>query len=262
MPEIIAVCNQKGGVGKTTTAVNVAACIGAAGHSTLLIDLDPQCNASSALGLDPNNIPASIYDALMDGATPPICPPGNPCPGLSLVPASMDLAGAEFELIDHPNREYALQEAMNRLTQDFDYILIDCPPSLGLLTVNALAIADWVLVPVQAEYLALEGLSRMIHTIQRINKRQNPRLQLMGVVVTMFDGRTNLSNQVVEELERAFPGHLFKTRIRRSVRLSEAPSFGKPIIYYDSGSVSAYQYLTLSEEMLDVCEKARAGSGA
>jgi chromosome partitioning protein len=240
----------------------VAACLAASGHPTLLVDLDPQSNATSACGLDPNNLEASIYEALLEGEKPVVYSLEENFPNLSLLPASMDLAGAEYELMDKENRDRALEEALNLLERDFEYVIIDCPPSLGLLTLNALAVADWVLVPMQAEYLALEGLSRMAHTIQRINAGKNPRLKLLGIVVTMFDGRTNLATQVVDELLRAFPDHLLNTRIHRSIRLSEAPSFGKPIIYYDSRSPGAFQYMSLSEEILHVCQEARAGSGA
>jgi chromosome partitioning protein len=240
--------------------VNLAACLGAAGFSTLLIDMDPQANASSACGIDPNNLESSIYDCLLDGARPTLYSNDN-CPNLSVLPATVDLAGAEFELIDKPEREFALKKTIEQIEEAFDYIVIDSPPSLGLLTVNTLVATEWLIVPVQAEYFALEGLSRMIVTIQRINKRYNPNLQILGILTTLFDSRTNLAHQVLEELRRAFPDKVFETTINRSVRLSEAPSFGKPIIYYDSRSTGAEQYQKLSEEVIHACEKTRAGAG-
>lgn len=262
MSHIIAISNQKGGVAKTTTAVNLAACLGAAGHSTLLVDLDPQANATSACGLDANNLESTIYDALMDSIKPPIFDLHEKFSLLSLLPASMDLAGAELELLDQPDREFALQRVLRSIQRPFDFIIIDCPPSLGLLTLNALVAANWVLVPVQAEYFALEGLSRMVLTIFRIKKKQNPGLDLLGILPTLYDGRTNLAHQVLDELRRAFPDKIFKTLISRSVRLSESPSFGQPIIYYDGRSTGAEQYEQLCEEVLNVCEKTRSGAGA
>lgn len=262
MTHIIAISNQKGGVAKTTTSVNLAACLGAKGHRTLLVDLDPQSNASSACGINPNKLEASIFDALVDEVQPPVISLHETIPNLSVVPSTMDLAGAELMLMEAEERESALKKALAALESDFDYILIDCPPSLGLLTLNALVASDWVIIPVQAEYFALEGLSRMVQTIQRVSKGLNPKLQIMGLLPTLFDSRTNLSFQVLEELRKAFPEKLFSCLISRSVRLSEAPSFGKPIIYYDPRSSGAEQYHKLCQEVLHVAQKASLGPGA
>lgn len=262
MPHIIAISNQKGGVAKTTTAVNLAACLGAAGHPTLLVDIDPQANATSACGVDANNLEATIYDALLDSVPPPVYDFGQMIPNMSLLPASADLAGAELELMDRAGREFALKNVIHSLDSNYEFVVIDCPPSLGLLTLNALVAANGVIIPVQAEYFALEGLSRMIHTIQRITRKQNPELQLLGILPTMYDARTNLARQVLEEMRRAFPEKVFNCLIGRSVRLSEAPSFGKPIIYYDNRSTGAEQYQKLCEEVLHVCEKKSLGAGS
>lgn len=262
MPHIIAISNQKGGVAKTTTAVNLAACLGQVGFRCLLVDMDPQANATSACGLDPNNLESTVYDSLLDALPAPVYDLNEQFARLAVLPASVDLAGAELELMDKEGRETALQRALTPVQNDFDYIIIDCPPSLGLLTLNALVVANWVLIPVQAEYFALEGLSRMVLTIQRVNKKYNPDLQMLGVLPTMFDGRTNLAQQVLEELRRAFPEKVFSTLIGRSVRLSEAPSFGQPIIYYDGRSTGAEQYQRLCQEVLDVCEKTSPGPRA
>lgn len=255
MPQIITVSNQKGGVGKTTTAVNLAAALGSLGHFTLLVDMDPQANATSAVGLDPNNLETSTYDALVLDDPPRAHVVDGEYKNLAILPASIDLAGAEIELLDREEREFALKRSLAQLDDIYDYIVIDCPPSLSILTINSLVASDWVLVPVQAEYLALEGLSRMMLMIQRIQKRYQTDLKLLGIVTTMFDGRTNLAQQVLEELRRAFPDKLLKTLISRSVRLSEAPSFGKPIIYYDPRSIGSDQYLDLTREIIHVCDE-------
>lgn len=262
MGNIIAVTNQKGGVGKTTSSVNLAACLGAAGRKTLLVDMDPQANASSACGLDVNNLEITVYDGLHDPDTRAVYAAEEELKNLSVLPSSIDLTGAELELIDHPNRETALKKLLDPLRDSFDYIVIDAPPSLGLLTVNVLTASDYVIVPVQAEYFALEGLSRIIKTIELIQNNLNPDLSLLGILVTLYDGRTNLARQVVEELGQAFPDHLFQTVINRSIRLSEAPSHGKPIIYYDPKSVGAENYQHFCEEVIHACEKTGFGSGA
>jgi chromosome partitioning protein len=262
MPHIITISNQKGGVGKTTTAVNLAASLGCLGHPTLLVDIDPQANATSAVGLESDRIESSVYHALVLNQAPQLFNLNHSFKNLSILPSSIDLTGAEFELMDFENRERALTRVLSDLNGDYEYIIIDSPPSLGLLTLNALVVSEWVIIPVQAEYLALEGLSRMIMTIQRIQTSHHPDLQLLGIVVTLFDGRTNLSQQVLDELCNAFPGKILGTPISRSVRLSEAPSFGKPIPYYNARSTGAVQYMKLAEEVVHVCEKTSIGSGA
>lgn len=246
MGTVIAVVNQKGGVGKTTTAVNLTAALSAIGARVLLCDFDPQANATSGLGVEKRAVVMGAYEMLIDNALPERCVVktkyGN------LIPATASLAGATVELISLDNREYRLKEQLDRLRDSYDYILIDCPPSLELLTINALCAADSILIPVQCEYYALEGLSDLMATMRAIKKRLNPRLQIFGVLLTMFDGRTNFSNQVAQEVRRHFPGKVFATVIPRNVRLAEAPSHGLPVIAYDRSSRGAAAYLAVAEE--------------
>ena len=246
---ILAFANQKGGVGKTTTAVNIAACFGALGKKTLLCDFDPQGNATSGVGIS-KKTERSAYDLIM-GANPYECVSKTQFENLDCVPANIDLAGAELELVDAPKRQYKLKAALDMLRTEYDYILIDCPPSLGLLTINGLSAADGVVVPMQCEYFALEGLSQLTRTVSQIKKLYNSRLRLSAVVVTMFDGRLNLSLQVLEELKKHFPNELIKTPVPRNVRLSEAPGFGMPVIYFDKHSKGAAAYMEIAKEMLE-----------
>ncbi|MBI1784659.1 ParA family protein [Candidatus Sumerlaeota bacterium] len=256
MAQIIAINNQKGGVGKTTTCVNLAACFGAAGYRTLLVDMDPQANATSAVGLDPRTIPPTLYHALVGLEEPVPSKLDQRLANLSILPANKDLAGAELEFISLDDRTNRLKTTLEKIKDDYDYILIDSPPSLSLLTLNVLAAADWVIVPVQAEFLALEGLAHVLNIIQRVRQSQNPHLELLGIAITLFDARTRLANEVVKELENTFDGKVFKTKIVRNSRLSEAPIHGKPIIYYDLRSQGAIAYIHLCEEVLHACQKA------
>ena len=246
MGTIIAVVNQKGGVGKTTTAVNLTAALTALGSRVLLCDFDPQANATSGLGVEKRSVVLGAYEMLIDNALPERCVVRTRYG--SLIPSSASLAGATVELIGLENREYRLKDQLDRLRDSYDYILIDCPPSLELLTINALCAADSILIPVQCEYYALEGLSDLMATMRAIKKRLNPRLQIFGVLLTMFDGRTNFSNQVAQEVRRHFPGKVFASVIPRNVRLAEAPSHGLPVIAYDRGSRGAAAYLAVAEE--------------
>ena len=246
MAKIIAVVNQKGGVGKTTSTVNLSAALHAKGSRTLMCDFDPQANATSGLGVDKNRATPNIYDVLINGAEPKRAVVHTKYG--DVLPANKALAGAGVEMIGLERREYLLKEALEQLAPSYDYIFIDCPPSLELLTLNGLCAAHSVLVPVQCEYYALEGLSDLLSTIRRIKQSLNPRLELEGVLLTMYDGRTNLSIQVAEEVKRHFPGKVYSTVIPRNVRLSEAPSHGKPVIAYDPLSRGAEAYTTLAEE--------------
>jgi chromosome partitioning protein len=258
MPIIYALANQKGGVGKTTTAVNVGACLAQQGRHVLVVDVDPQANATSSLGIDKHAVPASTYDLLVREAplARVVRPTGHA--RLDLVPASPALAGATVELVSLPQREYRLRQALaglglsegGGLDGQYDYVLIDCPPSLGILTVNGLTATNGVIIPVQCEYLALEGLSQLARAIELVRRALNPGLRLRGLVMTMYDARTTLSRQVVEEVRRHFPGRVFRTIIPRSVRLSEAPSYGESIISYAPHSAGALAYVALTQELL------------
>ncbi len=251
MGKIVAIANQKGGVGKTTTTVNLSACIAALEHKILLVDIDPQSNATSSLGFDKNQEHTSTYEILIGSSTALAAIRDTSLSYLKLVPSDINLVGAEIELVDAENRELLLRNALSAIRDEFEYILIDCPPSLGLLTVNALVAADSVLVPVQTEYFALEGLGQLLNTISRVKRNLNSTLELEGVLLTMFDSRLKLSNQVVEEVRRYFEQRVFNTVIGRNVRLSEAQSFGKPIILYDAASLGARHYMELARELLE-----------
>ncbi len=251
MGQIIAITNQKGGVGKTTTAANLAVSLAVLEYPTLLVDMDPQANCTSSLGYNVKEIRQSIYEVIV-GKTPPvdvICTPEE-IPHLDLLPANINLVGAEIELISVINREQLLKHTLEGMSEKYDYIIIDCPPSLGLLTVNALTAADGVIIPVQVEYFALEGLGLLLNTIKIIRDGLNPDLQIFGVLLTLFDSRLRLSRQVVAEVKSYFGDQVFKTVIKRNVTVAEAPSFGKPVLLYSATSTGARNYLALAREMI------------
>ena len=251
MGRIIAVANQKGGVGKTTTATNLSACLAEKGKKVLAIDIDPQGNMTSGLGVDKNQLDETVYDLILDECTLEDCLQKDVLENLALIPSNVNLAGAEIELIGVEDKEFILKEAVDQVKEQYDFIIIDCPPSLNTLTVNAMPTADTVLVPIQCEYFALEGLSQLIHTIDLVRERLNPSLKIEGVVFTMYDARTNLSLQVVENVKENLQQTVYKSIIPRNVRLAEAPSHGKPITLYDSKSAGAEAYRDLADEVIE-----------
>lgn len=247
----ISLANQKGGVGKTTSAVNIAASIGALDKRVLLIDLDPQGNSTSGVGVQKRTIKTSSYDVIIGNAKASDSIIDTGFKNLSLMPSQMELAGAEFELIDMDKRELLFKNAVSEIESDYDYIFIDCPPSLGILSINALAASNGVIIPMQCEFYSLEGLSQLMMTIKQVKKHYNPKLEITGILITMFNGRLNLSIQVLDEIKKYYADKLFSTSIVRNVKLSEAPSYGEPIIYYDKNSKGAHAYMDVAKEILE-----------
>ncbi len=250
MGKIISIFNQKGGVGKTTTNINLSAYVASMGKKVLIVDIDPQGNSTSGLGIDKNKLENSIYDVIM-GISPEEVIIDTPVENLQIIPSSMELAGAEIELTAKMNRENKLKEALTMIKDRYDYIFIDCPPSLGLLTINALTASNSVIIPIQCEFYALEGVEQLMNTVQLVRKNLNKNLEIQGVVMSMFDGRTNLSIEVVEEVKKHFRGKVYTSIIPRNVRLAEAPSYGLPIMLYDKNCRGAEAYMELAEEFLE-----------
>ncbi len=251
MGKVITIANQKGGVGKTTTAINLSAALGALDFKTLIIDADPQANSTSGVGFDPKEIDNSIYECLVDGIAPKDCILETDNPNLYILPAHIDLVGAEIEMINMPKREYMMKGVIDKFKDEFDFILIDCSPSLGLITLNGLTASDSVIVPVQCEYFALEGLGKLLNTIKIVQNRLNPELNIEGILLTMYDTRLRLANQVVEEVKMHFQQLVFDTIIHRNTKLGEAPSFGQTIIMHDATGKGAVNYLNLAREILE-----------
>ena len=261
MSRVIAIANQKGGVGKTTTAINLGACLAVAEKRTLIIDVDPQGNATSGMGLERGELEQSVYDVLVEGADVfAVARREVHFPYLDMVPSTRDLVGAEVELVNTEDRELVLRRQLQGIREEYDYVLVDCPPSLGLLTLNTMAAADSVLIPIQCEFYALEGLSQLLNTVRLVQRNLNQRLEIDGVLLTMFDQRLNLSKQVAEEAKEYFGDRVFQTVIPRNVRLAEAPSFGKPIVLYDILSAGAQAYLALAREIIKRDERRQSGA--
>lgn len=250
MGKVISIANQKGGVGKTTSAINLAASLAAIEHSTLIIDIDPQSNTTSGLGIETKTVTNSIYEVMVGGVEISEAVRETELDYLDLVPSHINLVGAEIEMVDRNERERILTKAVEQIKKNYDFVIIDCPPSLGLLTINALTSSDSVMIPVQCEYFALEGLGQLLNTIKIVRQHLNPELEIEGVLLTMYDTRTRLSNQVADEVKRYFDDKVFSSVISRNVRLAEAPSFGKPAILYDANSVGAKNYLALAREVI------------
>lgn len=250
MAKIIALANQKGGVGKTTTAINLASSLAVLEHKVLIVDADPQANSTSGIGFDVRNIEKSIYECIVDGIEPKEAILNSEIEGFDILPSHIDLVGAEIEMLNLANREQILSKVLQKLSPDYDFILIDCSPSLGLITVNALTAADSLIIPVQCEYFALEGLGKLLNTIKIIQNRLNTELEIEGFLLTMYDSRLRLSNQVVSEVRKHFQDMVFETIIQRNTKLGEAPSYGKPAILYDAESAGAVSYLNLAHELL------------
>jgi chromosome partitioning protein len=251
MGRIIAIANQKGGVGKTTTAINLAASLAALEKKVLIVDGDPQANATSGIGIDTRQIRSTIYDCLIDGKEPVDAMVECGIANLSIIPSNIDLVGAEIEMLDRTDREKIMKVVLKKIQSDFDYILIDCSPSLGLLTLNALTAADTVIIPVQCEYFALEGLGKLLNTIKIVQSSLNPDLEIEGFLLTMYDSRQRLSNQVADEVNKHFQQMVFRTIIQRNVKLAEAPSFGQPALLYDADSRGTVNYLNLAKELIE-----------
>src|SRR6056297_651165 len=250
MGKVISLANQKGGVGKTTTAINLGASFAVLEKKVLIIDADPQANATSGTGFDIKKVKTSIYECLIEEADPRKIVLNSDIKNLDLIPAHIDLVGAEIEMLNMPEREYMLREVVEKVKDDYDYVLIDCSPSLGLITVNALTASDSVVIPVQCEYFALEGLGKLLNTIKIIQSRLNKELEIEGFLLTMYDPRLRLSNQVVDEVKKHFQNMVFETIIQRNIKLSESPSYGKPVVMYDAASKGAMNYLNLAKELL------------